>query len=129
MGGDLDQTGFEVEGNAKFRFLRQQDTGDAVELAVMGSASPQHERCLPLRGRSGRGRVPPLPHHGRSGAVPVGLPGAGGHVHRHGGTDTAFGFLGSFAAGVDIIPKVQFALEAKLRDDLKRFGVAVTYLF
>ncbi|MEZ4472739.1 MAG: hypothetical protein R3F60_18525 [bacterium] len=130
VGGDLDQTGFEVEGNAKFRFLRQQDTGDAVELAVMGSASLLNTSDVFLFG------VDPAAvasHHFRITddrelylSASLGL--AVTFIDT-GGTDTAFGFLGSFAAGVDIIPKVQFALEATLRDDLKRFGVAVTYLF
>ncbi|MCA9528277.1 MAG: hypothetical protein KC549_18460 [Myxococcales bacterium] len=130
VGNELNETGFEVEGGAKFRFLRQQDTGDAVELAVMGQGSLLNTSNVFLFG------VDPAvvaSHHFRITddrelflGVSLGL--AVTYID-NGPTDTEFGLLGSFVAGVDIIPQVQLALEAKLRDDLKRLGLAVTYLF
>jgi len=130
LGGDLSQTGFEIEGGAIFRFLRQQDTGGAVTVAALGTAS-----LLKSEGAFVLGVDPAAAatHHFRITddreifiSATLGL--AVTYIDRE-MTDTEFGLLGAFVAGVDIIPQVQLALEAKLRDDLKRVGLAVTYLF
>lgn len=127
----IDDTGFELEGVAKFRFLRQSDTADVSELSVMGSAS-----LLNTADRFLLGVDPSViaSHHFRLTSdrelyVSGGLGLAVSFVEADDSTKTQFGLLGSLAAGVDIIPGVILGLEARLRDDLRRIGLGVTYLF
>lgn len=128
---DRDDAGFEIEGTAKFRFLRQRDTADVVEVSFMGAASLFNTADVFLLG------VDPTllaSHHfpiagQREIFVAAGLGLAVTFVEADESTQTDFGLLGTLAAGVDIIPYVRLGLEARLRDDLRRVGLGVTYLF
>jgi|JI10StandDraft_1071094.scaffolds.fasta_scaffold415151_2 hypothetical protein len=130
LGSERDETGFELDGGVKFRFLRQQDTGNAVTVAAMGTASILNAENTFLLG------VDPsvvASHHftlteDRELFISAHIGLAVTFIDQR-SSDTEFGLLGAFTAGVDIIPQVQLSLEAKLRDDLKRAGLAVTYLF
>jgi hypothetical protein len=126
-----DEAGFEIEGGGKLRFLRTQDTG-FVDLAAAVNASILKTGNQFLLG------VDPTAiasHHFRIAPGRELFVGAGFGLALTfkdvdgGGNDTHFGLLGSFTAGVDIIERVSFALEARIRDDANRLGLAVTYQF
>ncbi|MGK0362545.1 MAG: hypothetical protein ACI9U2_004866 [Bradymonadia bacterium] len=134
---DADDTGFEIEGIAKFRFLRQSDTADVVTLSVVGAAS-----LFNTTDRFGLGVDPSLlASHafqiapGQTLFVAAGLGLAVSFIENGANgadgatTQTDFGLLGSIGAGVDVIPNVRLGLEARLRDDLRRLGIGVTCLF
>lgn len=125
-----DQNGFEVDAGALFRFLRQQDI--YVDLGVDGGVSILKTPDVFVLG------VDPallVSHHfdiaqDRQLYVSAGLGTAITIYDVDGGdSDIEVGLLGTFSAGVDVIPKVRLSLEGGLRDDLGRFGVAVTYHF
>ena len=126
-----DDTGFEVEGIAKFRFLRQSDTSDIVTLSVVGAAAVLNTADRFLLG------VDPsvLASHefqiaaGQTLFVAAGLGLAVSFIDNNDKTQTDFGLLGTLAAGVDVIPNVRLGLEARLRDNLGRLGIGVTCLF
>jgi hypothetical protein len=127
---DADDSGFEVEGVAKFRFLRQADTNDIVTLSVVGSAS-----LLNTADRFLLGVDPSVlaSHHfpltaDREIYIAAGLGLAVSFIDNE-DSKTEFGLLGSFAAGVDIVEMVRLGIEARLRDDLRRLGLGVTFLF
>lgn len=128
---EIDDGGFELEGVAKFRFLRQRDTADVVTVSVMGTASLLNTADRFLLG------VDPsvIASHtfqlsaDRALFVAAGLGLAVSFVEADDSTQTEFGLLGTLAAGVDVIPQVRLGLEARLRDDLRRVGLGVTYLF
>ena len=128
---DADDTGFELEGVAKFRFLRQEDTSDVITLSVIGAASLLNTADRFLLGvdpsllASHELQIAP----GQALFVAAGLGLAVSFIDNDGSTQTDFGLLGTLAAGVDVIPNVRLGLEARLRDDLRRLGIGVTCLF
>lgn len=128
---EVDDAGFEIEGVAKFRFLRQEDTGDVVTVSVVGAAALLNTADRFLLGvdpsvlASHEFRIAP----GQTLFVAAGLGLAVSFIDNDGSTQTDFGLLGTLAAGVDVIPDVRLGLEARLRDDLRRLGIGVTCLF
>ena len=128
---DADDTGFELEGLAKFRFLRQSDTADVVTVSVVGAASLFNTSDRFILGvdpsvlASHEFQIAP----GQALFVAAGLGLAVSFIENRATTQTQFGLLGTLAAGVDVIPNVRLGLEARLRDDLRRIGIGVTCLF
>lgn len=126
---DADDGGFEAEGVAKFRFLRQSDTNDIVTVAFMGSAS-----LLNTADRFLLGVDPSLlaSHHffigEREAFVSAGLGLAVTFIDNN-DSKTEYGPLGTIAAGIDALDMMRVGVEARLRDDLARLGLGVTFLF
>ncbi|MCA9561087.1 MAG: hypothetical protein KC583_21210 [Myxococcales bacterium] len=127
-----DQSGFEVEGGARFRFLRTEDTGGAVDLAfaTFGAVLKSDAAFL--------GSVDPqllVSRHfdigdGRAVYVAGGFGLAVTFLDQDGrDSDSELGLLGAVGAGVDIIKGLGVALEARLRDGDARYGVGVTLHF
>ncbi len=127
-----DQSGFEIEGGARFRFLRTEDTGGAVDLAFATYGAILKSDAAFLGG------VDPQLLVSRHFAI-----GGGRDVYVAGGfglavtfldqdgrdSDSELGLLGAIGAGVDIIESLEVAIEARLRDGDERFGVGVTLHF
>ncbi len=127
-----DQSGFEVEGGARFRFLRTEDTGGAVDLAFatygailksdaafLGGVDPQLlvSRHFDIGG-------------GREVYVGGGFGLAVTFIDQDGrASDSELGLLGTVGAGVDIIKGLGVALEVRLRDGDERYGVGATLHF
>lgn len=127
-----EQTGFELEGGTKFRFLRMEDTGGAVDLAftAMGSLLKTGDVFV-------FGADPSLvaSHHFDLASdrqifvsAHIGLAMTFSDVDGS-ESDTDFDLIGGVAAGVDIVARVRLSLEGRLRAEDKRAGVLVTYLF
>ncbi len=130
-GGSKGEAGFEVEGSPRFRFVRTEDTG-FVDAAVVGNVSIAKSSHLFVLS------VDPLfvaSHHFEIDAhrqlyVSLGLGVAVAYLDVDGrGSDLQSGFVGAFGAGVDIIQNVRLSLEARLRDEIQRYGLAVSYFF
>lgn len=125
-----DQNGFEIETGAKFRFLRQED--NYVDLAANATVSILKTADVFVLGLDPTVLVS---HHFQIAPERELYVGAGVGTAmtvvdidaRH--SDFEIGLLGAFSAGVDIIPRVRLSLEGRLRDDLERFGIAVSYYF
>ena len=134
--GPDDKHGFEVEGAARARFLRVQDTR-AVDLAVVGGVSIMKVSKLFVLGLDGQ--VVASRHFKiatrRQLFVAAGLGLAIDYLsieHSQGSSSDIVleaGLLGSLSAGVDIIERVRASITLQLRDDLERAGLAVTYFF
>ena len=127
-----EEAGFELEGGAKFRFLRQEDTADAVDLAFNMSGSLLKTGNLFVFG------VDPTvvaSHHFDLGSglgfflgVQIGL--AATFFDLDGGkSDSRLGLLGSLSAGVEVIKSVRVLVEGRIRDEQQRLGLAVTSTF
>lgn len=127
-----EEAGFELEGGAKFRFLRQKDTADAVDLAFMVSGSLLKTGDLFVFG------VDPTvvaSHHFELGSgldfflgIQIGL--AATFFDVDGGeSDSDLGLIGSLSAGVEVIESVRILVEGRIRDDQQRLGLAVTSTF
>jgi hypothetical protein len=131
--GAGDGNGFEVAVGPRFRFIRTEDTGfiDAAVLADVGVVKTENLFVLGLDPTfvashefviDGRRAVYVSLGLGVAFSV-VDADGAGG------GTDLESGFMGAFSTGVDVIEDLRLSLEARLRDEIQRYGLALTYQF
>lgn len=129
--GFKDQSGFEVEAGPRFQFITAEDTG-FVDAAVIGDVG-----VVKTEGYFALGLDPLFmaSHHfdldgTRMLYVSMGLGLGLTYVDIDGaGSDLESGFVGAFSSGVDVVEHVRLSLEARLRDEIQRFGLAVTYLY
>lgn len=125
-----DQTGFELEGALRARFLRAENTG-FVDVAGVGAVSLLRTDDVFALG------VDPMvvaSHHfaldeERALFVALGAGAALTWSELDGDADLDLGLLLAPAVGVDVVPAVRALLEFRIRDDLERFGLAVEYHF
>lgn len=129
--GTRDDNGFEVQATPRFRFIRTEDTGfiDAAVLADVGIVKTEGIFVL------GIDPTMVVSHHfsiegRRQLYVGLGLGVAFDLVDADGAkTDLESGFMGALSSGVDIVEHLRLSLEARLRDEFQRYGLAVTYQF
>lgn len=129
LGGD--DSGFEVQAGPRFRFLRTEDSGFIDSAFVVDASIGKTENLFVL----GIDPTFVASHHfdldgKRELYLSMGLGVAFSLVDQDPvGTDLESGFMGAFSVGADIVEHVRASLEARLRDEIVRYGLAVTYLF
>lgn len=129
--GTQEDNGFEVQAGPRFRFIRTEDTGfiDAAFLADVSFVKTEGIFVL------GLDPTVVASHHfaiegRRELYISLGLGVAFDYLDADGGgSDLESGFMGSLSTGVDIIERLRLSLEARLRDEFQRYGLAVTYQF
>lgn len=131
--GTGDDNGFEVSVGPRFRFVRTEDTGfiDAAVLADVGVVKTENLFVLGLDPTFVASHEFVIDGR-RAVFVSLGLGVAFSVVDAEGtdaGTDLESGFMGALSTGVDIIEDLRLSLEARLRDEIQRYGLALTYQF
>ena len=129
--GTREDNGFEVQAAPRFRFIRTEDTG-FVDAAVVADVS-----IVKTEGIFVLGLDPTVvaSHHfaiegRRQLYIALGLGVAFDYYDADGGpSDLESGIMGSASAGVDVVEHLRLSLEARLRDEFERYGLAVTYQF
>ena len=123
--------GVELEASPRFRFLRTEDTG-VVDVAVTGAISFAKSSKVFAFGMD-PGLV--ASHHfeiddDRMLYVSAGIGVALTFVDLDAeDADVEAGVLALVGAGVDVLPRVRLSLEARIRDELQRFGLSLSYFF
>jgi hypothetical protein len=131
--GTEDDNGFEVSTGPRFRFVRTEDTGfvDAAVVADVGVVKTENLFVLGLDPTFVASHEFVIDGR-RAVYVALGLGVAFSIVDAEGansGTDLESGFMGALTTGVDIIENLRLSLEARLRDEIQRYGLALTYQF
>ncbi len=129
--GAREDNGFEVQGTPRFRFIRTEDTG-FIDAAVLADVS-----IVKTEGIFVLGIDPTIvaSHHfaiegRRQLYIALGLGVAFDYNDADGASsDLESGFMGAASTGVDIVEHLRLSLEARLRDEFQRYGLAVTYQF
>lgn len=123
--------GVELEASPRFRFLRTEDTG-VVDVAVTGAISFAKSSAVFALGMD-PGLV--ASHHFEidddrmlyvSAGIGVALTFVDLDVED---ADVEAGVLALVGAGVDVLPRIRLSLEARIRDELQRFGLSLSYFF
>ena len=125
------QSGFEVQAGPRFRFLRTEDSGFVDSAFIVDASIAKTENLFVL----GLDPTFVASHHfdldgKRELYISMGLGVAFNLLDQDPtGMDLESGFMGAFSVGADIVEHVRASLEARLRDEIVRYGLAVTYLF